>query len=354
MHKPAVDMAGARSISDRRKEHSASGVREEANDPYSRQDAPHAPPSDPKAEVIINKKDKSRIQPHNSPPVDNGWYETPPNMPNEEDKSDGMNVGRGTEGEDLYREPAIRAEATFIVGQGEAPCPEPTPSKEATEGPKEQAQEETHNKCADTSRQAEHTNRDYPDVETFQERLEEERDQTEWLNVQLREGIQDRKRCYQEGFAGMDQQTYRDLQDRDKGDHRERKGIRAGLDWAMDILGQGEEGRAVTLASTPLGVNRDPSTDRPQRNLTHVRTPVEKGDLSCNDAGATDPQGQHQDLRRPLTSPGHLLDGRRPGLASGEVGAAAAEAEDMDPTDIIESKEEEVGGSLEVHVEGDN
>jgi hypothetical protein len=91
-------------------------------------------------------------------------------MPNEEDKSDGMNVGRGTVGDDLYIEPAIRAEATFIVGQGEAPCPKPTPSKEATEGPKEQAQEETHNRRADTGRQAEHTNRDFPDVETFRER----------------------------------------------------------------------------------------------------------------------------------------------------------------------------------------
>ena len=176
-----------------------------------------------------------------------------------------MNVGRGTEGEDMYSEPAFRAEATGIVGPREASCPETTPSKEetpSTEGPKEQAQEETHKKRADTCRQGEHTNRDYPDVKMFWERLEEERDRTERLNVQLQERIQDRKRLYQEGFAEMDRQTYRDLQDRDEGNHRERKGIRAGLDWAMDILGQGEEGRAAPRAITPLGVNRDPFTDR--------------------------------------------------------------------------------------------
>ena len=124
----------------------------------------------------------------------------------------------------------------------------------------------------------------------------------------------------------MDRQNYRDLQDWDKGSHRERKGIRAGL---------------------------DPSTDRPQRNLTYTRTPVEKEDLSRPNAGATEPQGQHQAPRRPLTFPGPLLNGRRPGLESEGVGAAAAQAEDMDPTDVVKSKEEEGGGSLEAHVEDD-
>ena len=162
MHKPRDDIAGARSISDGREEDSAAGLREEAEDPYSRQDAPHAPPADPKAEVIIKKKEKSRNRPHDGPPVDNGRYETPPDMPNKEDKSDGMNIGHGTEGEDLFSEPAFQAKAMGIVGQGEAPCPETTPSKE-------QAQEETHNKTP-TPAIKQNSNRDFPDVETFRER----------------------------------------------------------------------------------------------------------------------------------------------------------------------------------------
>ena len=63
------------------------------------------------------------------------------------------------------------------MGQGEV-----TPSPEE---PKEQAQEETHNRRADIDHQEEHTNRDYPGVETFRDRLEEERNQTERLNIQL-------------------------------------------------------------------------------------------------------------------------------------------------------------------------
>ena len=73
----------------------------EADNLYSRQDNPHAPPSDPKANVIKKKQEKSHFRPHDGPPMNNGWYETPPDMPNEEDKSD------GTEGEDLYSEPAL-------------------------------------------------------------------------------------------------------------------------------------------------------------------------------------------------------------------------------------------------------
>ena len=80
--------------------------------------------------------------------MNDGRYKTPPDMHDEEDKSYGMNVGCGREGEEQ--------------------CPKTPPSKEATpstEDPKDQAQEETHNRRAD-----------YPDVETFQEILEEERD----------------------------------------------------------------------------------------------------------------------------------------------------------------------------------
>ena len=53
-HEPGDDLGGARSISDGRKEDSTAGLREKADDLYSRQDAPHAPPSDPKAEGEIN------------------------------------------------------------------------------------------------------------------------------------------------------------------------------------------------------------------------------------------------------------------------------------------------------------
>ena len=54
--------------------------------------------------------------------------------------------------------------------QGEAPCLKTPPNKEATpstEEPKEQAEEETHDRRAEAGRQAEHTNRDYLDIETF-------------------------------------------------------------------------------------------------------------------------------------------------------------------------------------------
>ena len=234
--KPGDDLGGAKSINNRREDDSAAGRREEADDLYSRQDTTLRP-----QDRGDNKEEgSSHIRPHDGPPVDNGRYETRPDMPEKEDKSNGINAGRGTEGEDMYSNPAPRAKATNIVGQGEAPCPETPPRRGATpstEESKEKAQEETYNKRADTSRQAGHTNRDYPDIEMFQEGLEEERDQTERLSVQLRERIQDRRTSYHEGFAGIDQQTYRDLKDRDKRNQRERKGIRARLDWAMDILG---------------------------------------------------------------------------------------------------------------------
>ena len=89
-------MGGARSISDGRGEDSATRLRKEADGLYSHQDTPHTPPSDPKADVITKKKEKSHIRPYNGLPGDNGRYETLPDMPNKEDKGDGMNVGRGT------------------------------------------------------------------------------------------------------------------------------------------------------------------------------------------------------------------------------------------------------------------
>ena len=79
---------------------------------------------------------------------------------------------------------------------------------------------------------------------------------------------------------------------------------------------------------------------------------MKKEVLSRHKGDATDPQGQSQDLRRPLTSPGPSSNGQSPGRASGEVRVAAAEVEDMDPT--VKSKEEEGQGSREVHMEGDN
>ena len=45
------------------------------------------------------------------------------------------------------------------------------------------------------------------DFGMIREKLEEEREQTEWLNARLRERMWDRKRSYHKGFAGMDQQT---------------------------------------------------------------------------------------------------------------------------------------------------
>ena len=53
--------------------------------------------------------------------------------------------------------------------------------------------------------------------------------------------------------VGINQQTYHDLQDRDEGNHREYDAMRAGLDWAMDILGQGEVGRTTARASKEGG-----------------------------------------------------------------------------------------------------
>ena len=40
------------------------------------------------------------------------------------------------------------------------------------------------------------------------------------------------------GSAGMDQQIYYNLQDRDEGNRRESEGVMAGLDWAKDIIEQ--------------------------------------------------------------------------------------------------------------------
>ena len=37
---------------------------------------------------------------------------------------------------------------------------------------------------------------------------------------------------------GLDQKTYHDLQNRDKGYLREHKGVISGLDWAIDIIEQ--------------------------------------------------------------------------------------------------------------------
>ena len=80
------------------------------------------------------------------------------------------------------------------------------------------------------------------DYKKIWEKLEEEKQGTAWLNTRLREKIRDRERSYHKGFVGMDQQTYRDLQDWDEGYHREHEGVMAGLDWAMDIVERGEAG----------------------------------------------------------------------------------------------------------------
>ena len=63
-HEPGDDSGKARSISHGCEEDPATSLREEADDPYD------------------------------GPPVDNGRYETPPDVPEEEDKSGRMNVGR--------------------------------------------------------------------------------------------------------------------------------------------------------------------------------------------------------------------------------------------------------------------
>jgi hypothetical protein len=78
MHKPGDDSAGTRSNNDGREEDSAADLRVEADNLYSRQDNPPAPPSDPKANVITKKQEKSHFRSHDGPPMNNGWYETPP------------------------------------------------------------------------------------------------------------------------------------------------------------------------------------------------------------------------------------------------------------------------------------
>ena len=81
---------------------------------------------------------------------------------------------------------------------------------------------------------------------------------------------------------------------------------------------------------------------------------MKREDLSCHDADATDPRDHGQDLRRPLMSPGPSFNGHCLGLARGEVGAAAAEAESMGRTEGFKLKEKEGEGPLEAHVEGDS
>ena len=62
-HEPGDKSGGARSISDRGEEDFIASLREEADNLYSCQGNPHAPPSDPKAEVITKKMEKSHIRP---------------------------------------------------------------------------------------------------------------------------------------------------------------------------------------------------------------------------------------------------------------------------------------------------
>ena len=71
----------------------------------------------------------------------------------------------------------------------------------------------------------------------------------------------------------MDQQNQDQDQDQDEANRREREGVRLGLDWAMDIIGQGEAGQAAAQASIVTEVNRGPFTASPRRSLTHVSTP---------------------------------------------------------------------------------
>ena len=111
-------MGGARSISNGREADPATGLRKEVDGLYSHQDTPHTPPSDPKADVITKKKEKSHICLYNGPPVDNGRYGTLPDMPNKEDKGDRMNVGHGTEGETCTASRPFEARSQVLWGKG--------------------------------------------------------------------------------------------------------------------------------------------------------------------------------------------------------------------------------------------
>ena len=100
---------------------------------------------------------------------------------------------------------------------------EDKPSREPAQ---EQAKEETRG--SSTSRV----------LKKLCKKLEEEKQQTERLNIKLRKVIRNRDRSYSEGSLGLERQTYLELQGRDKGYRREREGVGLGLEGALDLVEQ--------------------------------------------------------------------------------------------------------------------
>ena len=108
--------------------------------------------------------------------------------------------------------------------------------------------------------------------EEERKKLEEERERTERINARVRKKIRSREKSYKEGSGGLNQQTYHDLQNQDKGKLRESEGMIAGLDWAIEIKEQA--GRATGQSSITTGINGShpmPPTRVPRRRS---RTPL--------------------------------------------------------------------------------
>ena len=125
----------------------------------------------------------------------------------------------------------------------------------------------------------------------------------------------------------MAHQAYRNLQDSNKRNLRERKCMIAGLDWAIDIIEQREAGQPAGRSSTSTEINGGPPNAIPQREFTHADAPVRKEDTTgSQDTNTSDTP------RRPITIPGPSITGPRPavlrpGLTGKEARTTAAEAE---------------------------
>ena len=133
------------------------------------------------------------------------------------------------------------------------------------------------------------------------DKIEKRREEEEQHVAGLSEVFQARLRSHSEGYSLIDRRTYIERLNRDKGNLREREGVLAGLDTAMDIV---EADRAEGRSSTSTEASEGSGREAPPRPLTRREPRVKEEAPSRQDASTPEFRGHSRSPRAPLASPG--------------------------------------------------
>ena len=185
------------------------------------------------------------------------------------------------------------------------------------------SEEEGSDRHSDRNHCTEHTNMVN---KRLLDKIEKRREEEEQHVAGLSEVFQARVRSHSEGYSLIDRRTYIERLNQDKGNLREREGVLAGLDTAMDIVeADRAEGRSITSTEASEGSGRE----APPRPLTRREPRVKEEAPSRQDASTPEFRGHSRSPRAPLASPGpppttpHTAT-PRPVPASGGIGRAAS------------------------------